>query len=102
MAGRPRIVRSIQSYINHADTHSGLGTLKAGTAPKIGVTHYLWYNFQTQVAQGPLDFFNNQVYYNSLQWQHFGNLRPPFRPSPRQIQSLPPLLNYSLLNYSQN
>ena len=58
MAGRPRRVRSIQSYINHSDTHSGLGPMKAGSGPKIGVTHYLWYNLQTQTAQGPLDFVN--------------------------------------------
>jgi len=95
MAGRPRVVRSIQSYVNNSDTHSGLGPLKAGTPNKIGVTHYLWYNLQSQASQGPLDFFNNASYYQSLQWQRYGNLRPRFRPSPRQITSLPPLLNYS-------
>jgi hypothetical protein len=95
MSGRPRIVRSIQSYVNHSDANSGLGPLKAGTPNKVGVTHYLWYNLQSQASQGPLDFVNNPAYYQTLQWQTYGNLRPPFRPSPRQIRSLPPLLNYS-------
>ena len=99
MAGRPRRVRSIQSYINHSDTHSGLGPMKAGSGPKIGVTHYLWYNLQTQTAQGPLDFVNNPAYNNTLQWRVYGRLGPtygnvPFRPSPRQI--------VGVSNYTQN
>jgi len=84
MAGRPRIVRSIQSYINNSDAHSGLGTLKAGTPNKVGVTHYLWYNLQTRSNQGPLDFVNSPLYYKTLQWQTYGNLRPSFVSSPRQ------------------
>jgi hypothetical protein len=84
MAGRPRKVRSIQSYINHSDAHSGLSMLKAGTAPQVGVTRNFWWNYQTQSSQGPLDFVNSQEYYKTLQWQRYGNLRPSFVPSPRQ------------------
>ena len=38
MAGRPRIIRSIQSYINHIDAHTFSGPMKTGTSPSIGVT----------------------------------------------------------------
>ena len=48
MAGRPRIVRSIQSYINRSDAKSGLSMLKAGSPPKVGVTRYYWHNLATQ------------------------------------------------------
>jgi hypothetical protein len=68
MAGRSHKVRSIQSYINHADTHSGLGPLKAGTPNKVGVTHYLWHNLQTQSNPGPLDKVFNQTYYNTKKY----------------------------------
>ena len=84
MAGRPRIVRSIQSYINRSDAKSGLSMLKSGTPPKVGVTRYYWHNLQTQSNPGPLSFFNSQAYYKTLQWQRYGNLRPSFRPSPRE------------------
>jgi len=84
MAGRPRKVRSIQSYINHSDSQSGLSMLKAGTAPRVGVTRNIWWKYQTQASQGPLDFVNSQAYYKTLQWQRYGNLRPSFVPSPRQ------------------
>ena len=85
MSGRPRRVRSIQSYIARSDANSGLGPLKAGTGNRVGITHYLWYNIQSQSNKGPLDFVNNQQYYNTLQWTQ-GQLRPSFRPSPRQSQ----------------
>jgi hypothetical protein len=83
MAGRPRIVRSIQSYINRSDAKSGLSMLKSGTPPKVGVTRYYWHNLATQANPGPLSFVNNPLYYQTLQWQRYGNLRPSFRPSPR-------------------
>jgi hypothetical protein len=83
MAGRSRIVRCKQSYINASDAHSGLSMLKAGTPNKIGNTQWTWYPLKTQCAQGPLDFLDSQAYYNTLQWQTYGNLWPPFRPSPR-------------------
>ena len=84
MAGRPRIVRSIQSYITNSDTHSGLGVLKEGFPPRVGVTRYYWHNLQSRSTPGPLSFFNSQAYYKSLQWQTYGNLRPSFVASPRQ------------------
>ena len=83
MAGRPRVVRNIQSYINNSDAHSGLGPLKAGYPPSVGVTHYLWHNLNTESYPGPLSRLNSPAYYKTLQWQVYGNLRPPFRPSPR-------------------
>jgi len=93
MAGRPRKIRSIQSYINHSDAHSGLSMLKAGTPPKVGVTHYLWYNLQTQANQGPLDFVNSQAYYKTLTWQ-YGNNRPAFTSNPRQAYTSFPASRY--------
>jgi hypothetical protein len=94
MAGRPHRVRSIQSYINHSDTNSGLGPLKAGTPNKVGVTHYLWYNLQTQSNQGPLDFVNTQAYYKTLNWQLLGNNRPSFTSNPRQAYTSFPASRY--------
>ena len=96
MAGRAKIVRSIQSYVNHSDANSGLSMLKAGTPPKIGVTHYLWYNLQTQAHQGPLDFVNTQAYYKTLNWQTYGNLRPSFVSNPRQAYTSFPPSRYPL------
>lgn len=51
MAGRPRIVRSIQSYINHIDANTFSGPMKMGTSPSIGVTRNFWYNYQSQCNQ---------------------------------------------------
>jgi hypothetical protein len=93
MAGRARIVRSIQSYVNHSDANCGLGPLKAGTPTKVGVTHYLWYNLQTQANQGPLDFLNSQAYYKTLTWQ-YGNNRPAFTSNPRQAYTSFPASRY--------
>lgn len=97
MAGRPRKVRSIQSYINHSDSQSGLSMLKAGTAPQVGVTRNFWWNYQTESSKGPLDFVNTQEYYKTLQWQCFGNLRPSFVPSPREGYT-----NYRIGRYPPN
>ena len=83
MAGRSRIVRNIQSYINRSDAKSGLGMLKEGFPPRVGVTHYYWHNLATQSNPGPQSFNNSPFYYQTLQWQRYGNLRPSFRPSPR-------------------
>jgi hypothetical protein len=94
MAGRRSIVRSIQSYINRSDAKCGLGPLKAGTAPAIGNTQWTWYPLQTQCAKGPNDFNNSQVYYQTLQWQKYGNLRPSFVPSPRQAYTNFPASRY--------
>ena len=51
MAGRPRIVRSIQSYVNHIDANTFSGPMKMGTSPSIGVTRNFWYNYQSQCNQ---------------------------------------------------
>lgn len=51
MAGRPRIIRSIKSYINHIDANTFSGPMKMGTSPSIGVTRNYWYNYQTQCNQ---------------------------------------------------
>jgi hypothetical protein len=94
MAGRPRRVRSIQSYINHSDANSGLSMLKAGTPNKIGNTQWTWYPQKTQAHQGPFDFINTQTYYNTLNWQTYGNLRPSFTNNPRQSYTSFPASRY--------
>ena len=48
MAGRPRVVRCIQSLVNHIDNHTASGPMKIGTAPSVGVTRNFWHNLQTQ------------------------------------------------------
>lgn len=53
MAGRPRIVRNKQSYINHIDANTFSGPMKMGTSPSIGITHNYWHNYQTQCNQNP-------------------------------------------------
>ena len=53
MAGRPRRIRSIQSYINNIDAHTFSGPMKSGTSPSVGVTHYYWYNYKSQCNQNP-------------------------------------------------
>jgi hypothetical protein len=51
MAGRPRKIRNIQSYINSIDNTTFSGPMKMGTAPRVGVTRNYWYNYQTQCNQ---------------------------------------------------
>ena len=53
MAGRPRRIRSIQSYVNHIDNNTASGPMKMGTAPSIGVTRNYWYNYVTQCNTNP-------------------------------------------------
>jgi hypothetical protein len=53
MAGRPKRVRSIQSYINNIDNNTFSGPMKSGTAPSIGVTRNYWYNYVTQCNTNP-------------------------------------------------
>jgi hypothetical protein len=53
MAGRPRRIRSIQSYINNIDNHTFSGPMKMGTAPSIGVTRNYWYNYETRCNTDP-------------------------------------------------
>jgi len=96
MAGRAKIVRSIQSYVNHSDANSGLSMLKAGTPNKVGNTQWTWYPQKTQCAQGPLDFVNTQAYYKTLNWQLLGNNRPSFVSNPRQAYTSFPPSRYPL------
>ena len=53
MAGRPRRIRCIQSYVNHIDNNTFSGPMKMGTAPSIGVTRNYWYNYVTQCNTNP-------------------------------------------------
>ena len=53
MAGRPRRIRSIQSYINHIDNNTFSGPMKMGLPPSIGVTRNYWYNYLTQCNTKP-------------------------------------------------
>jgi hypothetical protein len=51
MAGRPRIIRSIQSYVNKIDNTTFSGSMKMGTGPSIGVTRNFWHNYKTECNQ---------------------------------------------------
>ena len=53
MAGRPRRIRSIQSYVNNIDNNTFSGPMKSGTAPSIGVTRNYWHNYVTQCNTNP-------------------------------------------------
>ena len=67
MAGRPRRIRSIQSYVNHIDNNTASGPMKMGTAPSIGVTRNYWYNYVTQCNTDPnavKKSYNNMVFLN--------------------------------------
>ena len=67
MAGRPRKIRSIQSYINNIDNNTASGPMKMGTAPSIGVTRNYWYNYVTQCNTNPnavKKSYNNMVFLN--------------------------------------
>jgi len=67
MAGRPRIVRSKQSYVNHIDNNTASGPMKMGTSPSIGVTKNFWNNYDTRVNQraGALKKdYSNMVFLN--------------------------------------
>lgn len=67
MAGRPKKIRSIQSYINNIDAHTFSGPMKMGTAPSIGVTRNYWYNYVTQCNTNPnavKKSYNNMVFLN--------------------------------------
>jgi hypothetical protein len=67
MAGRPRRIRSIQSYINNIDNHTFSGPMKMGTAPSVGVTRYYWHNLQSQCntkAGAVKKNYDNMVFLN--------------------------------------
>ena len=65
MAGRPRIVRNIKSYINYVDNRSDSGPMKMGTAPSVGITRNYWHNLQcyaNQKAGKPKKSYKNMVF----------------------------------------
>ena len=67
MAGRPRKIRCIQSYVNHIDNNTFSGPMKMGTAPSIGVTRNYWYNYITQCNTNPnavKKSYDNMVFLN--------------------------------------
>jgi hypothetical protein len=67
MAGKSKVVRSIQSLINKIDNNCGSGPMKMGTAPSVGITHNYWHNLQTQCntkAGKPKKSYNNMVFLN--------------------------------------
>ena len=68
MAGRPRVVRCKQSYINHIDNNTFSGPMKMGTSSSIGVTRNFWYNSKTNCNQDPnavKKSYNNMVFLNT-------------------------------------
>jgi hypothetical protein len=95
MSGKPRIIRSIQSYINHADTHAGLGPLKAGNAPSIGVTHTYWFNYQSQCQPNKLERLNPGTIANNYDDLVWLNIRPTYTPSPKKSYN-----SYGLARYA--
>ena len=67
MAGRPKRIRCIQSYINNIDNNTFSGPMKMGTAPSIGVTRNYWYNYATQCNTNPnavKKSYDNMVFLN--------------------------------------
>jgi len=67
MAGRPRKIRCIQSYVNNIDNNTFSGPMKMGTAPSIGVTRNYWYNYVTQCntkADAVKKSYDNMVFLN--------------------------------------
>ena len=67
MAGRPKVIRCKQSYINNIDNHTFSGPMKMGTSPSIGVTRNFWYNYNTQCNQNPnavKKSYSNMVFLN--------------------------------------
>ena len=67
MAGRPKIVRSIKSYVNHIDNNTFSGPMKMGTSPSIGVTRNYWYNYLSRCNQDPnavKKSYDNMVFLN--------------------------------------
>lgn len=67
MAGRPKVVRCKQSYVNHIDNNTASGPMKMGTSPSIGVTKNFWNNYDTQCNQKPNALkknYSNMVYLN--------------------------------------
>ena len=95
MAGRSRVMRNIQSYVNHADRNAGLGPLKAGFGPSIGVTHTYWFNYQAQCQPNKTDRLNPGTIANNYDDLVWLNIRPTYTPSPKHAYN-----SYSLARYA--
>ena len=87
MAGRSRNIKNVQSHVNWLDNHSGIGPLKQGTPPRTGVTHYYWFNLQSQA--NPSTIPNPDILTGRGKYVGFGNLvwlahkPPPYKVSPK-------------------
>ena len=67
MSGKPRRIRSIQSYVNHIDNNTAAGPMKMGTSPSIGITRNHWHNYQVncnQKANAVKKSYANMVFLN--------------------------------------
>jgi hypothetical protein len=67
MAGRPKIVRCIQSHINAVDNTTFAGNMKTGLPPRVGVTHYYHDFYSARCNQDPnavKKSYNNMVFLN--------------------------------------
>jgi hypothetical protein len=67
MAGRPRKIRCVQSYVNRIDNNTFAGPMKCGLTSTIGVTHY--YSTLNQArgttrANQKKKTYNNMVFLN--------------------------------------
>jgi hypothetical protein len=92
MAGRPKIVRSIKSYINHIDANTFSGPMKMGTSPSIGVTRNYWHNYQTNCNQKPGAI--KKSYANMV----FLNINPAQTPVPAGFKQS---VNYNYYHYPE-
>jgi len=67
MAGRPKIIRCKQSYINNIDNNTFSGPMKMGTGPSVGVTRNFWNNYVVRCNQNPNAIkksYSNMVFLN--------------------------------------
>lgn len=93
MSGKPRRIRSIQSYVNHIDNNTFSGPMKMGTAPSIGVTRNYWNNYLRNCNTNPnavKKSYNNMVFLNIHSAQT--PVSSGFRPTTNY--------GYSMSNYS--
>jgi hypothetical protein len=65
--GRPRIVRSIKSYVNAVDNTTFAGPMKTGLPPRVGVIKYyhdFYMNRCNQDPSKPKKSYDNMVFLN--------------------------------------
>ena len=90
MAGRPKIVRCIQSHINSVDNTTFAGPMKTGLPPRVGVVKYYHDFYMARCNQNPNAVKKN--YDNMV----FLNINPSQTPVPAGFKQT---ANY---NYSYN